>query len=190
MEFDAVVLTGGSARRLGGADKASLRIGGRSLLDRAVDALSGAGRVIVVGPRRPTLRPVAWARESPVGAGPLAATAAGVEHVVADVLVVLAVDYPFVDAGVVAELLEGMGSHDGAALTDAEGNLHYVAGAYRVASVRAGITRSGSEENASMRRVFSNLDVAEVHNDEAALDIDNPEDLEAARRIATSETSD
>ena len=184
MEFDAVVLAGGEAQRLGGADKASLRIGGRSLLDRAIDALSNAGRVIVVGPRRPTPRPVAWARESPVGAGPLAATAAGVEHVVAEALIVLAVDYPFVDAGVVAALLEAMGQHDGAALTDDEGNLHYVAGAYRAASVRAGLRRWDSDENASMRRVFSNLDVVEVRNDRAALDIDNPEDLEAARRIA------
>jgi molybdopterin-guanine dinucleotide biosynthesis protein A len=184
VEFDAVVLAGGEAQRLGGADKASLRIGGRSLLDRALDALSDAGRVIVVGPRRPTPRPVTWARESPVGSGPLAATAAGVEHVGAEALIVLAVDYPFVDGRVVAALLEAMGEHDGAALTDDEGNLHYVAGAYRVASVRAGLRRWDSDENASMRRVFSNLDVIEVRNDRAALDIDNPEDLEAARGIA------
>jgi molybdopterin-guanine dinucleotide biosynthesis protein A len=184
VEFDGVVLAGGTARRLGGADKATLRIGDRSLLDRAIAALSDAGRVIVVGPRRPTLRPVAWAREAPVGAGPLAATAAGVEHVVAEALVVLAVDYPFVDTGVVAALLEAMEGHDGAALTDAEGNLHYVAGAYRLVSVREELGRRDSDENSSMRLVFSKLDVVAVHNDRAAMDIDYPEDLDAARRIA------
>ena len=184
MEFDGVVLAGGTARRLGGEDKASLRIGGRSLLDRAIDALDDAGRVIVVGPRRSTLRPVSWTREAPAGAGPLAATAAGVEHVVAESLVVLAVDYPFVDANVVAALLGAIEDHDGAALTDDEGNFHYVAGAYRTASVRAGLKRRDRDEAASMRGVFASLDVVAVHDDRAALDIDYPEDLEAARRIA------
>ncbi|MGH2789573.1 MAG: molybdenum cofactor guanylyltransferase [Actinomycetota bacterium] len=186
MEFDGVVLAGGTARRLGGEDKASLRIGGRSLLDRAVDALDDAGRVIVVGPRRSTLRSVSWARESPVGAGPLAATAAGVEHVIAESIVVLAVDYPFVDANVVAALLSAMEEHDGAALTDDEGNFHYVAGAYQTASVRRTLERRGRDQDASMRGVFASLDVVAVHDDRAALDIDYPEDLEAARRIADS----
>ncbi|MYS05028.1 NTP transferase domain-containing protein, partial [Streptomyces sp. SID6041] len=31
---DAVVLAGGAARRLGGADKPGVRVGGRPLLDR------------------------------------------------------------------------------------------------------------------------------------------------------------
>lgn len=184
MEFDAVVLAGGGSQRLGGADKASLRVGGRSLLDRAIDALRDAGRVIVVGPRRSTLRTVSWARESPVGAGPLAATAAGVDHVVAESLVVLAVDYPFVDASVVAALLRAIEEHEGAALTDDEGNFHYVAGAYRTASVRARLRRSREVENASMHRIFSRLDVVPVFDDRAAMDIDDPDDLEAARRIA------
>ena len=184
MEFDAVVLAGGRSQRLGGDDKASLRVGGRSLLDRAIDALRDAGRVIVVGPRRSTLRTVSWARESPVGAGPLAATAAGVEHVVAESVVVLAVDYPFVDASVIAALLRAIEEHEGAALTDDEGNFHYVAGAYRSASLREGLRRRGKVEDASMRGVFASLDVVAVHDDRAALDIDYPEDLEAARHIA------
>ncbi|MZF89845.1 NTP transferase domain-containing protein, partial [Streptomyces sp. SID5643] len=32
--YDAVVLAGGAARRLGGADKPGVRVGGRPLLDR------------------------------------------------------------------------------------------------------------------------------------------------------------
>ncbi|MYS16776.1 NTP transferase domain-containing protein, partial [Streptomyces sp. SID4982] len=32
--YDAVVLAGGGARRLGGADKPGVQVGGRALLDR------------------------------------------------------------------------------------------------------------------------------------------------------------
>ncbi|MYU19520.1 NTP transferase domain-containing protein, partial [Streptomyces sp. SID8361] len=55
--YDAVILAGGAARRLGGVDKPALRVGGRALLDRVLDACRGAGRTVVVGPRRPTVRP-------------------------------------------------------------------------------------------------------------------------------------
>ncbi|MGW4109093.1 NTP transferase domain-containing protein, partial [Streptomyces sp. NPDC004976] len=36
--YDAVVLAGGAARRLGGADKPGVRVGGRALLDRVLAA--------------------------------------------------------------------------------------------------------------------------------------------------------
>ncbi|MEH6375729.1 NTP transferase domain-containing protein, partial [Streptomyces sp. KLMMK] len=40
--YDAVVLAGGAARRLGGADKPTLRVGGRTLLDRVLEACADA----------------------------------------------------------------------------------------------------------------------------------------------------
>ncbi|MCF3965483.1 NTP transferase domain-containing protein, partial [Streptomyces fuscigenes] len=48
LPFDAVVLAGGAARRLGGADKPGVRVGGRTLLDRVLAACAGAGRTVVV----------------------------------------------------------------------------------------------------------------------------------------------
>jgi len=48
--FDAVVLAGGSARRLGGRDKPALDVGGRSMLDAVVTACAAADRTVVVGP--------------------------------------------------------------------------------------------------------------------------------------------
>src|SRR4051812_33904528 len=35
-EYDAIVLAGGGGRRLGGVDKATLEVGGRTLLDRVL----------------------------------------------------------------------------------------------------------------------------------------------------------
>ncbi|MCW2606336.1 MAG: molybdopterin-guanine dinucleotide biosynthesis protein, partial [Frankiales bacterium] len=67
--YDAVVLAGGSGRRLGGVDKPGLLVDGTSLLDRVLGAVARAGTVVVVGPERPAARPVVWAREDPPGGG-------------------------------------------------------------------------------------------------------------------------
>ncbi|MFI8906959.1 DUF6457 domain-containing protein [Streptomyces albidoflavus] len=76
--FDAVVLAGGGARRLGGVDKPGLRVGGRALIDRVLAACEQARTTVVVAAPREVAREVVWAREEPAGAGPLAALAAGV----------------------------------------------------------------------------------------------------------------
>lgn len=47
--YDAIVLAGGAAKRLGGADKPGVRVGGRALLDRVLGACTGAGTTVVVG---------------------------------------------------------------------------------------------------------------------------------------------
>ncbi|MGX1620665.1 NTP transferase domain-containing protein, partial [Streptomyces sp. NPDC055506] len=87
--YDAVVLAGGAARRLGGADKPGVRVGGRALLDRVLAACDGARTTVVVAAARPTARPVTWAREDPPGGGPLAALDAGLRHTTAEHVVVL-----------------------------------------------------------------------------------------------------
>src|SRR5204863_90328 len=74
--YDAIVLAGGAATRLGGADKPQLKVAGRSLLDRAVDAVHGAARIVVVGPEQQVDAAVTFCREDPPGGGPVAAIAA------------------------------------------------------------------------------------------------------------------
>jgi len=180
MKFDAVVLAGGDSRRLGGLDKAAIEVGGASLLDRALDAIEGACEVIVVGPRRPTSAVVHWTSESPPGGGPLRATIAGLELVRSDAVVVLAVDYPFVTRAVVAGLIRAVGTHEGAALQDEGGAMHFVVGAYRADALRSALETHPPDE-ASMRSLFGTLDIAAVRADRAALDVDTPEDLEIAR---------
>lgn len=139
--YDAVVLAGGRARRLGGADKPMVSVGGMSLLDRALQACDGAGRTIVVGPHRATVRPVHHVRESPVHGGPLAALAAGVSRVRAPFVVVLAADLPFVRQETVAELLRqaaGSGA-EGAVMLETQGRDNPLFAAYRTAAVRRGL---------------------------------------------------
>lgn len=183
MTFDAVVLAGGDARRLGGLDKAAIEVGGLSLLDRALAAVQQAREIIVVGPRRPTSAPVRWTSENPGGGGPLRATIAGLELVTCDVVVVLAVDHPFVTRQIVAELIRAAGSRDGSALQDEGGSMHYVVGAYQTSALRAAVDAKPPSD-ASMRSLFEPLDIAAVRAYRAAFDIDTPEDVERARASA------
>ncbi|MFC9058200.1 NTP transferase domain-containing protein [Streptomyces sp. NPDC057074] len=136
--YDAVVLAGGAARRLGGADKPGLRVGGRALLDRVLAACAGARTTVVVAAPRPTARPVTWAREDPPGGGPLAALAAGLRHTTAEYVVVLSADLPFLGEPTVARLLSALaaGEADGVLLTDADGRDQPLVAAYRASAVR------------------------------------------------------
>ena len=136
--FDAVVLAGGAARRLGGADKPGLEVGGRPLLDRVLSAVGDADRVVVVGPRRTTERPVTWTREDPIGGGPVAALAAGLAEVSADRVVVLAGDLPFLRSDHVARLLRLVDA-DGALAIDDGGRDQLLLGAWRTAALRAAL---------------------------------------------------
>ncbi|MFD5080606.1 NTP transferase domain-containing protein, partial [Streptomyces sp. NPDC058371] len=106
--YDAVVLAGGAARRLGGADKPGVRVGGRALLDRVLAACAGAATTVVVARPRATARPVVWAHEDPPGAGPVAALEAGLRHTTAEYVVVLSADLPFLDAATVRRLLAAL----------------------------------------------------------------------------------
>ncbi|MBB5783848.1 NTP transferase domain-containing protein [Nonomuraea jabiensis] len=104
MAFDAVILAGGEARRLGGADKPGLTVGGRSLVEHVVAAVADARTTIVVGPERP-IPAVVFVREDPPRSGPVPALAAGLNEVTAPWVVLLAGDLPFITARHVTSLL-------------------------------------------------------------------------------------
>ncbi len=133
-----MVLAGGGAARLDGADKAALEHGGRTLLDHALAAVAAASEVVVVGPAVPTSRPVTFTRESPPGGGPLAGVSAGVAALTGhpDLVVVLAVDMPHVTAATVVRLVRAAEDHAGAWLVDDDGR-RQLAGAVRPALVPA-----------------------------------------------------
>lgn len=194
--YDAIVLAGGAGRRLGGADKPGVEIAGRSLLDRALEATSRAGRTTVVGPRRDTARPVGWAREEPPGAGPLAAVAAGLPTLSAPVIVVLACDMPLVDRRTVASLTAELGGDgpdagaddgpDAAVLVDAEERRQPLAAAYRRTALSEVLAAAGDPRDRPARRLLEGLTVREVPAPEVGADCDTWEDVERIRRRAES----
>lgn len=107
--FAAVVLAGGAATRMGGAAKPAVPVGGSPLLSRVLTAVALAHPRVVVGPAAldPLLPPgVRRTVEEPPGGGPVAALAAGLRLVPADVefVAVLAADLPFLTPAVLATL--------------------------------------------------------------------------------------
>ncbi|MFD7874030.1 NTP transferase domain-containing protein [Streptomyces sp. NPDC059766] len=191
--YDAVVLAGGGARRLGGADKPGVRVGGRTLLDRVLGACADARTTVVVADPRPTARPVRWAREDPPGAGPVAALDAGLRHTTAEHVVVLSADLPFLAPGTVRRLLRVLRSSgtDGALLTDADGREQPLVAAYRVRSLRHGLRALAEGHSAHdgrgglvglpLRRLTGGLDLTRVPDPVASFDCDTWDDIAAAR---------
>jgi molybdopterin-guanine dinucleotide biosynthesis protein A len=195
MDFDAVVLAGGRAERLDGADKAALDVAGATLLDRALRAVAGARTVVVVGDERPTDVPVVWTRELPAYGGPVAAAYAGRDalrrgtpvqfrgpeapetpepHGTTPLIVVLAVDMPAVSAATVGRLVGAVQGHDGAVLVD--GGRPHLAMAVTAAALDA--VRPDPVEGAAMRGLWEALDLADVPALEAeAGDVDSWADL-------------
>ncbi|WP_037964435.1 NTP transferase domain-containing protein [Streptomyces sp. PRh5] len=183
--YDAVILAGGAARRLGGVDKPALRVGGRALLDRVLDACRGAGRTVVVGPRRPTARPVRWAREEPPGGGPVAAVDAGVRQTAAPVVLVLSADLPFLTHETVETLLTGLQGAEGAVLIDPDGREQPLVAAYRAEPLRREIallaTEHGGLGGLPLRLLVSELALARLRHPTASFDCDTWEDITTAR---------
>jgi molybdopterin-guanine dinucleotide biosynthesis protein A len=185
LRLAAVILVGGTGERLGGVDKASLEVGGATLLERALVATLAATDVVVVGDPAPTSRPVTWTREDPPGGGPGAGLLAGLDafRTPPDAVCVLAVDMPRVTAATVARLIwvvESWPDVDGAALVDAQGARQTLAGVYRYAALMAARPPDRSQEQGlSVRRLIGTLRVADVPaiGDEAR-DVDTWEDLD------------
>ncbi|MFE6834498.1 NTP transferase domain-containing protein [Streptomyces sp. NPDC057705] len=185
MSYDAIVLAGGAAQRLGGADKPALSVGGRALLDRVLDACPDARTTVVVGGRRPTARPVRWTREDPPGGGPVAALDAGLRGTTAELVLVLSADLPFLDRETVRALLDAPGP-DGAMLRDPDGRDQPLVAAYRTEPLRREIallaTEHGNLTGLPLRALTSELDLARITAQPlASFDCDTWDDLAAAR---------
>jgi molybdopterin-guanine dinucleotide biosynthesis protein A len=186
--YDAIVLAGGSARRLGGVDKPSLVVGERTLLDAVLDAAAQAGRTVVVGPARPVSRPVTWTREDPPGGGPVAALAAGLPLVEAPLVAVLAADLPFLTAAVLDRLVQAATGHDGALLVDSSGRDQVLLGVWVTDVLRRAMPDSPT--GARVARVLAGLDAVRVPETGTAggpppwFDCDTDEDLMRARGTA------
>ncbi|MFI8341506.1 NTP transferase domain-containing protein [Streptomyces sp. NPDC085639] len=194
MSYDAIVLAGGAARRLGGADKPALSVGGRALLDRVLDACPDARTTVVVGGRRPTARPVHWTREDPPGGGPVAALEAGLRQTSAELVLVLSADLPFLDRDTVRTLLAaparpggpGADGADGALLRDPDGRDQPLVAAYRAEPLRREIALLAAEHGTltglPLRALTAELDLARVTSRPlASFDCDTWDDLAAAR---------
>lgn len=185
----AIVLAGGRARRLGGADKAQVVVDGRPLVEHVLASVASCTPVVVVGP--PTLaRPgVRVVRESPPFVGPAAAAHAALPLLGdADETWLLACDLPRASA-----LVQRLGEvpipegADGVVAVDVSGRMQWLAGRYRVSALQAAAARLENPGGASMRALLGDLRLHRVDAGGAALDLDTWEAIEDYRRHRAEE---
>jgi molybdopterin-guanine dinucleotide biosynthesis protein A len=183
MSFDAVVLAGGSARRLG-RDKPEIEVGGARLIDHALAAVAGAATVVVVGPPRRLPPGVVRVREEPPGGGPVAALARAMPELRSSWVVLLAADLPFISLNDVTALTAAAEtSAGGAVLVDPDGREQWLAGCFP----RAGLGRAVAGMDPAGRpagAVLGPLVAARVAaTGPVWVDCDTEADLERARRL-------
>jgi molybdenum cofactor guanylyltransferase len=201
-DFDTIILAGGRAVRMAGADKPALAVGETSMLVSVARAATaaGTGRLIIVGPRREGAvldalaaetagvpGGLAFVSEEPPGGGPVPALRMGLAEVTAPWLALLAADLPFLRGRQIRNLLaEGLAAGAaGAVLTDGDARAQWLAGGWQADAVRAALlTYDGS----SLHGLLAPLDpvlapLADPGPGPAPwLDCDTPADLAAARR--------
>ena len=167
----AIILAGGRASRLDGVDKAGIEVGGRTLLEWALDGVIDAREVVVVGDPVPTERPVTFVRESPRFGGPVAGLLTGLDSLltVPRLVGVLAVDMPYVHHGTWRRLLaagaggdgDGAGAVDGSWLVGPDGRwqLAMTLDTARLAEVRPSYEE---QHDYPLRRLLDQLSLAPV----------------------------
>lgn len=179
-----LVLTGGASSRFG-KDKALTEFEGRSLVDRAVDAVhavDGGAPVTIVGPER--------------AGGPAAAIVSMLPEVDVDFVGVLAVDMPFAQRAL-NQIVDAWRTESSDQLLDAwvpedpTGRHQWLCAVYRrSALVRVAEGRS-DWHGIAFHALVGNLTTSIVHfrSGVSLLDIDTPDDfqraLDAAQELGT-----
>ncbi len=182
----AMILTGGRASRLGGIDKASVEVSGIALVDHVYAAVRGCTPIVAVGPAETGRPGVQVVREEPAFGGPVAAIAAGVAALEGSDAVetwVLACDLPL--APLLVERLARVRLPTGAdavIAADSGGHEQWLAGRYRVRSLRKALTRFTDPSGVSMRALVAPLNLHLVPVDGSARDLDTWADIDEYRR--------
>jgi molybdopterin-guanine dinucleotide biosynthesis protein A len=184
--FDCIILAGGRGRRLGGVDKVSLVIGGRTLLGSVVAAGVGAGaqRIIIVGPRRTGFDGVAFVREDPPGAGPVPALRRGLTEATEPWVLVLAGDLPFLREPDVQLLLSSAGGAAGAVLIDHAGRPQWLVGCWRTGALRTALDGYAGESLGGLFGPLEPVPVPVAGEPPPWLDCDTPADVDRARMLS------
>ena len=193
--WTGLILAGGESRRMG-EDKALLSIGGRTLLERAVDTVRRAGgRPLVIGPPRGAGVEAGAPRvdetdDGAAAAGPLRALARGLQEAGGTgPVVALAVDLPLVPAAFLRHLA-GRAGEAQAIVPRVAGEWQVLAAAYD-ASCRAPLQAALERGERSIHRVLPELEIVAIEASETIpfggatifLNVNTPGDLERAAAL-------
>ncbi|MGD8150922.1 molybdenum cofactor guanylyltransferase [Ornithinimicrobium sp. Y1694] len=188
--IDLIVLAGGRGVRLGGRDKAALVVGGRTLLERVLDAAPGLGgtAVVVGATSEPVPAGTLSTVEDPPDGGPVAGIEAGLNALDlepgatrAPWVAVVAVDQPRA-AAALAQLREHVdlvpGQVDALAHLHPEGAVQWLLGIYRRDRLRWALHSLPRTRDIAVRQLVADLRWLLIATDGEDLgDVDTPADL-------------
>jgi molybdenum cofactor guanylyltransferase len=194
-----IILAGGRASRLGGIDKAALKIGQQTVLDRVLAALAevaGQFLAIVNDDRLNADSRLTIIHDPEPHAGVLPALLASLEAATTPLAVLVACDMPFLDGRLLRHQVALAADAD-VVIPVVDGREEPMHAVYRVASCREAIRAALARQQ---RRMIAFLDDVRTYRlEEAALrqidpelrsffNVNTPEDLEAARRLAAQQS--
>ncbi|MDH2444599.1 NTP transferase domain-containing protein [Amnibacterium sp. CER49] len=187
IDWNAIVLTGGRASRLGGIDKCALEVRGRRLLDIALAATEHAAARVVVGPQREDLPAgVRAVQDTEPYAGTPSAVETGLAALApwaAPMTAVVAADQPRADDALAVVLASVAPSTDAEAwvAVDPGGEPHALLAVYRTEALARAIAEARREAGTpgrKLRGILPRLAVQPVRLfGYLCADIDTPVDL-------------
>ena len=183
------IMAGGESRRMG-TDKALVSLGGKTLLERAIETWGGWGKELflsVGGEERGKLAP---AGTYPVfdrfpACGPLGGLHGGLAECRTEFLLLCAIDTPFLTREHAQRLLDAIGTAD-ACVYAVEGKAKPLFGLYRKSclSVAQTMLVQGELSIDRLREMLHTV-VLEAEEPEAFHSLDTPDELAAAQRSWT-----
>jgi molybdopterin-guanine dinucleotide biosynthesis protein A len=202
MKLHALILAGGQGTRLGLIRKDQIRIGGTSLVQRAVDRFRLVGAELLVSAGKEACPNVPGATilpdlDLPIG-GPMAGLVAAAAHLEShgsrDLLVTTAVDTPFLPDDFVRRLVAALDGGALAAEAGWRGNLYPTNAIWRVSALAdlPRLAREGTAPN-SPKALLAKLeapivDWSDTHDEDPFANLNTLDDLVAlARRAARME---
>jgi molybdenum cofactor guanylyltransferase len=199
-----IVLVGGRSSRMG-RDKATLVLDGKTLLERTVAALDPVVDQVVLVRAREQALPLVSVRgslvvvEDPVdGQGPLVGMATGLAAVEAPVALVVGVDYPFLQPALLRLLAQRVVAGARWVLPIAHGRPQPLCSAFARDALEVLRAHVDAGDRAPMA-VAADLGMVRLTEAEwssvdpeglSFLDVDTPEDFEAARRRVEAKRPD
>ncbi|MCC6177861.1 MAG: molybdenum cofactor guanylyltransferase [Chloroflexi bacterium] len=194
MSLTTVILAGGRGSRLGGIDKASLEIGGRTVLDHVLDVVAPLSDELlaVVNDTRldgsPHLRTV---RDPDPHAGVLPALLAALDAARSPLCLLVACDMPFLQPDLLVELIR-LGQSVDVVMPRIEGQAQPMHAVYRREPCRQAIATALARGDRRMISFLDDVAVRYVDDDElrqvdpalrSFFNVNTPADLDDARRL-------
>ncbi len=180
------ILAGGRASRMGGADKAMLKLGEKTFLQHALDAAEGFGRIIISTNGSYEL-PFEQIPDIHPGLGPMGALEAVLSACETDTLMVIPCDTPLIKQETIFRMFNafaGLSPESGALVLRCEGRVYPTIAIYRKAALPA-VCAAIESGNYRMMRLLDSIGAVYLDTEDSMqlTNVNTPQDLEVLEAL-------